>query len=369
MRRTSVRKKQSVSSISAVDLFCGAGGLTHGLEKAGIDVAVGVDLDPACAYPFEANNKARFLEKSVTELKSDEVSPIFDGAQFSLLAGCAPCQPFSKYSQGRSDESDDRWNLLSQFQRLVRETKPDVVTMENVPRLKREDVFASFVKSLQSQGYHVWNEVVNCAQHGVPQQRERLVLLASRLGPISLAPSTTKPKTVEAVIGKMPPLAAGEVDSKDPLHQAAGLTPLNMRRMKASTPGGSWRDWDPDLVAECHKKKTGKTYPAVYGRMKWEEPSPTMTTQFFGFGNGRFGHPEQNRAISLREGAMLQSFPKRYKFCRPKDTIYFSRIGRLIGNAVPVKLGQAIGKAIVKHVEEYGDSKKRRELNRASSKN
>ena len=120
VKRTSTSKQFDSAQISAIDLFCGAGGLTHGLENAGINVAAGVDLDPACSYPFEANNKARFIEKSVTELSCDDINPIFNKAQFSLLAGCAPCQPFSKYSQGISDESDDRWNLLAQFQRLVR---------------------------------------------------------------------------------------------------------------------------------------------------------------------------------------------------------------------------------------------------------
>jgi len=179
-------------------------------------------------------------------------------------------------------------------------------------------------------------------QYGLAQHRPRLVMLASRLGPIELIdPKQLKWRsyTVKEAIGDLPALKAGETDKEDPLHQAGSLSPLNLERIRASHPGGSWRDWDTDLVADCHKKTTGKTYPSVYGRMSWDEPAPTITTQFYGFGNGRFGHPEQDRAISLREGAILQSFPKSYKFKAPGKPIYIKTIGRLIGNAVPVKLG------------------------------
>lgn len=348
-------------SIVAVDLFCGAGGLTHGLEKAGIDVAFGVDLDPACAYPFEKNNSAKFIHKSVEDVSANEISQSFSKGSISLLAGCAPCQPFSKYRLGKSDSSDGRWNLLQHFQRLVEETNPTLVTMENVPRLAEQSVFQDFVGSLEAAGYHTSHQVVKCADYGVPQQRERLVLLASRLGPITLIAPTHAGKkriTVRKAIGDLPMLKAGEICAKDELHQACELSPLNLKRIKVSKPGGSWRDWNEKLVADCHKKKSGKTYPSVYGRMVWDEPAPTMTTQFFGFGNGRFGHPEQNRAISLREGAILQSFPKNYRFGPPGQPLFRKTVGRLIGNAVPVKLGQAIGRSIVLHVEAHTKSKK-----------
>lgn len=353
-------KKQKLPTVAAVDLFCGAGGLTHGLERAGVAVSVGIDLDPACEYPFEANNQARFLLKSVDDVTKEEIEAGFVSKDFSLLAGCAPCQPFSKYRLGKSDESDDRWHLLAQFQRLVKETKPDIVTMENVPRLKRESVFDSFVRSLRRQGYQVWAEVVNCADHGVPQTRERLVLLASRLGPLRLNKSTTHRRTVQEAIGNLPAIKAGETSVEDSLHQSSALSPLNYKRIRVSTPGGSWRDWDEALIAACHRKKSGKTYPAVYGRMVWDEPSPTVTTQFFGFGNGRFGHPEQDRALSLREGAILQSFPRGYQFTKPGAPIYRKTIGRLIGNAVPVRLGEAIGASVLNHVGEHKNSPMRR---------
>jgi DNA (cytosine-5)-methyltransferase 1 len=339
--------------IVAVDLFCGAGGLTHGLEKAGVPVAFGVDIDPACEYPYQQNNDARFVLRSVEDVSGNEITDAFGCAEFSVLAGCAPCQPFSKYRLGKSDSTDGRWNLLQHFQRLVEETRPTVVTMENVPRLAEQAVFQNFVGSLQAAGYHTSHQVVRCVDYGVPQLRERLVLLASRLGPITLIPPTHSGKkrvTVRKAIGRMPAIGAGETFESDPLHQACELSPLNIKRIKASRPGGSWRDWKESLVADCHKKKSGKTYPSVYGRMVWDEPAPTMTTQFFGFGNGRFGHPDQDRAISLREGAIFQSFPRHYEFAPPGQRIFRKTVGRLIGNAVPVKLGEAIGRSIVRHI-------------------
>lgn len=227
--------------------------------------------------------------------------------------------------------------------------------MENVPRLVEQNVFDEFVVSLEGNGYSVAYRVVNCAEYGVPQRRNRLVLLASKFGPISLLTPDQfgkRPRTVKEAIGNLPPLSAGTSHPKDPLHQCSALSEINMRRIKASRPGGTWRDWPRELVADCHKKFSGKTYPSVYGRMTWDAPAPTVTTQFFGFGNGRFGHPEQDRAISLREGAILQSFPPDYEFTRPGEQICQKSIGRLIGNAVPVTLGEVIGASLLSHVSE-----------------
>jgi len=340
--------------VYAVDLFCGAGGLTHGLVKAGVDVRLGVDIDPACEHPYVANNNARFLLKSVEELEASELERHYRKNGIKLLAGCAPCQTFSTYNQ-KATESDKRWWLLLQFSRLVDELSPDLVTMENVPRLIEQNVFDEFVANLEGNGYSVAYRVVNCAEYGVPQQRNRLVLLASKLGPISLLTPEQfgkRPVTVKEAIGNLPPISAGTSHPEDPLHQCSALSEINMRRIKAARPGGTWRDWPRELVADCHKKSSGKTYPSVYGRMTWDDPAPTMTTQFFGFGNGRFGHPEQDRAISLREGAILQSFPPDYEFVRPGERVCQKSIGRLIGNAVPPILGEVIGVSLLLHVSE-----------------
>lgn len=357
-RGIKTRKAASLHTISAVDLFCGAGGLTHGLEKSGIAVNLGIDIDPACEYPYSANNKARFLLKSVDDAEASELMAAYSGADLKLLAGCAPCQTFSSYNQ-KADSSDKRWWLLLQFSRLIKEVRPELVTMENVPGLADQNVFRKFVSDLEKRNYHIDYKIVNCAEYGLPQHRNRLVLLASQLGTINLLPPKKfkrKTKTVKEAIGKLPSIKAGAIDPKDPLHQSSNLSETNYQRILVSKPGGTWRDWPEDLVADCHKKKSGKTYPSVYGRMRWDEPAPTITTQFFGFGNGRFGHPEQNRAISLREGAILQSFPKKYKFTAPGDPINKKVLGRLIGNAVPVKLGELIGKSILQHVAEYNAS-------------
>jgi DNA (cytosine-5)-methyltransferase 1 len=351
--RKKINESQDIK-IVAVDLFCGAGGLTKGLRDAGIDVRLGIDIDPACEYPYRANNRARFHQKSVENVTAKDVEKVFKLGAIRLLAGCAPCQPFSMYNQ-KADSTDKRWWLLHEFSRLVKELLPDLVTMENVPRIKYQSVFKDFVKDLEDAEYKVDVQIVNCAEFGIPQHRRRLVLLASRIGKIELLTSDefdAKSMTVNQAIGELPPLRAGEMCQNDQLHRCSALSSKNLQRIKTSIPGGTWRDWDDKLVADCHKKKTGYTYPSVYGRMSWNEPSPTITTQFYGFGNGRFGHPEQDRAISLREGAILQSFPADYKFVPDGQPIHTRTIGRLVGNAVPVKLGELIGKSIFKHVSD-----------------
>jgi len=374
-----VRRKRNIENsfktrarISAIDLFCGVGGLTKGLEKVGIDVRLGVDIDPACEYPYTANNNSEFLLKSVQDVKSKEIKSKYVPGTIRLLAGCAPCQTFSTYNQkiAKANFEDHRWWLLAEFSRLVKELSPELVTMENVPGLIEYDIFDEFISDLKQEGYEVSYQIVNCSDYGIPQHRQRLVLLASKLGPIQMLShrKNAKLKTVRDAIGKLPPIAAGGVYEKDPMHQSSTLSPMNMKRIKASKPGGTWRDWNSKLVSPCHKKSSGKTYPSVYGRMRWDEVAPTITTQFYGFGNGRFGHPKQNRAISLREGAILQSFPRAYKFVQTGDAIQRKTIGRLIGNAVPVKLGEVIGKSIIKHVGEYGKNFSRKNKHRTSGK-
>lgn len=339
--------------IAAVDLFCGAGGLTHGLEKEGLPVAAGIDLDPACRFAYETNNRARFLQKDVSKVTADELRELFGEARITILAGCAPCQPFSTYSQRYElDGKDGKWGLLYEFARLAKGVRPDIITMENVPTVAKHSVFHDFIDTLKRLGYHVWADVVDSASFGVPQTRRRMVLLASKHGDITMvAPTHIKPKTVRQAIGRLRPLEAGDSSPRDNLHACSTLSPTNLRRIRASRPGGTWRDWPKHLVADCHKASTGRTYPGVYGRMEWDRPAPTMTTQCYGFGNGRFGHPDQDRAISLREAAILQSFPRDYAFLPPGEDAGFKVLGRLIGNAVPVDLGRAIGRSIRAHLK------------------
>ena len=342
-------------TIAAVDLFCGVGGLTKGLSQAGIDVKLGVDIDKACEYPYTANNKSIFLNKSVETLSAKDIVTYLPDKSIKLIAGCAPCQTFSKYNQ-KATSDDKRWWLLQHFTRLVVKILPQIVTMENVPGLERQDVFKSFIDDLESANYYIQYYIIDCADYGVPQHRHRLVLLASRLGAIRLlAPKEigANTTTVRDAIGSLPKIQAGEIDKNNPLHQSSSLSELNLQRIRTSKPGGSWRDWEKILISPCHAKNSGRTYGSVYGRMQWDQPAPTITTQFYGFGNGRFGHPEQDRSISLLEGALLQSFPEHYKFFPQGHVIYKKITGRLIGNAVPVKLGKAIGISIRKHVEQF----------------
>lgn len=347
------------TTISAVDLFCGVGGLTFGLEEAGIDVRLGVDIDRDCEHPITANTKAAFLKADVTELDPAQITNAFLASDVTLLAGCAPCQPFSTYARGAKREHGSRrgrggpddWKLVERFGEMVQAVMPDLVTMENVPPLAKQPVFERLLRMLD--GYFVDYRVVECSAVGLPQTRKRLVLLASKLGPIIVPQFGKRGATVRTAIGSLPPLAAGDVDCNDRLHRASRLSAVNLRRIKASVPGGTWRDWPDELRAECHAKDSGATYPSVYGRMEWDMPAPTITTQCFGYGNGRFGHPTQDRAISLREAAMLQGFPREYSFIPEKEAVSFSKLGRLIGNAVPATLSRAIGDTLVEHVKMY----------------
>lgn len=342
--------------IDAVDLFCGAGGLTAGMSRAGITVHAGYDIERQCEYAYGENNEAVFVAKDVQYVTRKELNDWYDNGtgRYRLLAGCAPCQPFSSYNQGRDTSTDRKWPLLYHFERLIREVEPELVTMENVPDVTKHKVYSDFVESLAEQGYEIWAQKVSCVDYGLPQRRQRHVLLASKLGPIEIIPPThlDDPIKVMDVIGDLPRIAAGECDPNDPMHRAATLTPINLQRILHSKEGGTWRDWPPHLVAECHRKASGKTYPSVYGRMKGDQPSPTMTTLCYGFGNGRFGHPKQARAISLREAAILQSFPRTYQFMKPEQ-ITFKAVGRMIGNAVPVRLGEVIGESLMRHVRNY----------------
>ena len=347
--------------LQAIDLFCGVGGLTCGLRNSGIEVIAGVDIDSSCEFPYETNNHAKFICGDIGALNSTEIDSLYaDDVQHKVLVGCAPCQPFSTHSHKYKDkESDARWNLVGTFFNHVKEIQPDVVSMENVPGLVKQGVFKNFVENLKAHNYHVCYQIVYGPDYGIPQTRRRLVLLASKLTTISLIPPThdrSRPVSIKEAIGSLEPLNHGEASKDDPLHVCSQLSELNYQRILASKPGGSWRDWDKSLLADCHKKATGATFSSVYGRLSWDMPSSTITTQFYRFGTGRFGHPEQNRALSLREGAIIQTFPKNYQFVPSQSQISLTQVGRHIGNAVPPRLGEVIGISILKHLRSCNRS-------------
>lgn len=341
---------------AAVDLFCGVGGLSYGLRRAGLQVVAGLDADKTCKYAFETNTGAMFLGDRLEDVPATDIRALFPEGARRILVGCAPCAPFSAYAAG-SENRSDKWSLVDLFLERILDVEPAIVSMENVTRLRSFEtgsVFRRFVTGLRNAEYEVVVDTLDAADYGVPQRRRRLVLLASRLGPVKLpAPTHPTPRTVRAAIGHLPQLQAGETDPADRMHRCPNLSPLNLRRIRAAKPGRPWTEWDdPELIARCHQRETGKSYRNVYGRMEWNRPSPTLTTGCFSFGRGRFGHPEQDRAISLREAALLQSFPAQYEFVAPDATVSFSRLGRYIGNAVPVALAESIGHAIRTHITE-----------------
>ncbi|MDM1396081.1 DNA (cytosine-5-)-methyltransferase [Myroides odoratimimus] len=345
--------------IGVVDLFCGIGGLSHGMYKKGFDILSGFDIDDTCKYAYEFNNKSKFHNVDISKLSGKQINEIFADKKVKVLAGCAPCQPFSSYAFKVKEKDSSKYDLLYEFGRLVKESKPHIVTMENVAQIlsfKEKPVLNDFVTLLENEGYFVQVNKVFCPDYGIPQKRSRLVLLASIFGEISLiAPTHSKKNynTVRKVIGKLPKLEAGEVDTKDPLHRARILSDLNLKRIKATPQNGGWKDWPEELLLECHKKESGKTFSSVYGRMNWDEPAPTMTTLCTGLGNGRFGHPEQDRAISLREAAIFQTFPKSYRFFKGNTDVSITKASRYIGNAVPPKLGEVIAISIINHLKNY----------------
>ena len=349
--------KNNKLSVVAVDLFCGAGGMTHGFIKAGITVIAGIDTDETCKYAYEKNNNTKFIDKDIRSITGTELARLYPENGIRILAGCAPCQPFSTHTQKNSKRNEDeKWGLLHPFSRLIKKIEPDIVSMENVPQIEKQEIFSDFIRNLKELDYHISWQFVYCPDYGIPQTRTRLVLLASKLGNIQLISKTHTPsqyRTVEKTIRNLEPIKDGETSSKDPLHKACKHTAINKKRIHQSKPGGTWRDWDKELLNPCHQKPSGKSYVSVYSRMEWDKPAPTITTQFYNFGTGRFGHPEQNRALSLREGALLQTFPKYYKFIDPELPFSIKCLGKHIGNAVPVRLGKIIGKSIMKHLEEY----------------
>ena len=343
--------------VQVVDLFCGVGGLTRGLLDAGLNVVAGFDIDPTCQFTYEHNNHVEYNLRNIREVNGDEIQALYEENAVRVLVGCAPCQPFSqmRFKLRDANERDEKYDLLLEFGRLIEEVHPTIISMENVPKIRETDVYNTFLDILDRNGYHVSAQVVFCPNYGIPQTRRRFVLVASLLGPIEIIAPTHNPQDVHVVdfIGDLPPLAAGEIDPDDPMHRSAALTERNLRRIQASIPGGTWRDWPEDLRCACHRRDSGQTYSSVYGRMTWEQIGPTITTQFFSYGTGRYGHPEQDRALSLREGALLQTFPRNYNFINPEQPFVFGDIARHIGNAVPVRLGEIIGISINNHLQEY----------------
>ena len=350
------RKKKYTYEV--VDLFCGIGGLSYGLKSQGMKILAGYDLDWTCKYAYETNTGGTFYYRDVKTISGAEIKKLYSKKKnvIRVLAGCAPCQPFSSYAFKNKEKDKKKYDLLYEFGRLVEEVQPDIVTMENVTQIvnfKLKPVLRDFVNKLYSLKYKVDARKIYCPDYGIPQTRKRLVLVASKFGDIELIPPThikANYVSVRETIGDLPALSSGAADPIDPLHRCRSLSPINLKRLEATPYGGSWRDWPAELMLDCHKKETGKSFGSVYGRMVWDEPAPTMTTLCTGIGNGRFGHPEQNRAISAREAALFQTFPMTYKFFPNEQEVSLTKASRYIGNAVPPRLGEVIAESIQQHV-------------------
>ncbi len=335
----------SNKKIQVVDFFCGAGGLTQGLNEAGLQVILGIDNDASVKQTFEENNDAKFLEADLRQLNFSTIKKYLKLKKSDSLVfvGCAPCQPFSKINL--SESKDSKEDLLLEFGQAIAEFKPDFVMSENVPAIKNRKVFERFISLLKRQGYQYTYAIVNSFDYGVPQNRKRLVLLATRHSKKLIFPRPPEVHvTVRDAISHYPPIKAGESHPAVPNHSCRGLSERNLKRIR-STPidGGIRISWSKRLWLECHKGCTG--FKDVYGRMSWDKPGPTITTKSHSLSNGRFGHPEQDRAISLREAAALQTFPDDYFFYGSTETV-----SRHIGNAVPPSLARYFGEFIYKYL-------------------
>jgi DNA (cytosine-5)-methyltransferase 1 len=337
----------------AVDFFCGAGGLTRGLLDAGIKVLAGFDANESCRKTYEQNNRpSKFICADIVLLQASEVKRVIRSVPKNelIFTGCAPCQPFS--NQRRKAQYTTEKTLLGEFGRIVSECRPGYVIIENVPglaKVKGNSTYRRFVQMLISAGYQ-WSEApLDAKWFGVPQSRRRWVVVASLYGKPSLPFPTHGPgklpfATVREAIAHYPAIKAGEIHSIVPNHRAAAISELNLKRLLATPKNGGGRlDWPEALELDCHKGDyTG--HSDVYGRMKLDSVAPALTCRCFSISNGRYGHPTQHRAISLREAAKLQSFQDDYIFYGNSQ----GDIGAQIGNAVPVRLGYVLGQTIKK---------------------
>lgn len=336
--------------MNAIDFFCGGGGITRGLIQAGVNVIFGLDSNLECKKTYEENNRILYLIRDVQEVTAAtlmEEFPILQDNDELLMVGCAPCQPFSILNPNNPNEHKSV-NLLNEFGRIVQGIHPAHILVENVPGLRGrgEEVLQEFLGMLDAEGYRYDYGIINAKNYGVPQNRRRFILIASRRFQPNIPPATHGEGllpyvTVYDAIHGYPALEAGAINEDIPNHRAAGLSDINIRRLQATPAnGGSRTDWPQELWLNCHENFNGHT--DVYGRMVWENVAPTLTVKCFSISNGRFAHPEQNRAISLGEAAALQTFPDDYIFYGS-----LQEIGKQIGNAVPVLLAETIGRYIL----------------------
>ncbi len=365
------KQESHFSELKAVDFFCGAGGVTCGFQQVGVKVLCGLDIDPKFKKTYETNNKSKFINEDVSKLsltpeKLSELVPIKRFDNSLIFVGCSPCQYFSNLKSDKEKSKKGRL-LLDDFKEFIVYYQPGFIFIENVPGLetKKGSPLHRFKTALKKLGYVFDQNVLNAKYFGVPQNRRRFVLVASRINKSVSLPKQKRDKdkivTVEQAIGdysQFPKIIAGTRDDSEFLHSSASLSDLNQKRIRRTPKNGgsrsAWAD-DPELQLECYKNHDG--HYDVYGRMAWSKPAPTITTRFLYTSTGRYSHPEQDRGISLREGATLQSFPLNYTFHSTNK----GAIATMIGNAVPPKLAKAIGLSIQEHWNKWHNSEQRQE--------
>jgi DNA (cytosine-5)-methyltransferase 1 len=342
------------SNYKAVDFFCGGGGMTCGLRQAGIDVVAGIDFDKDAKETYELNNPgSKFILSDIKNLRSNHLEKnlgIQKDDDRLIFVGCSPCQFYSTINTDRS-KSEKTKDLLRNFARFVDYYNPGYVIVENVPGLKTNErsILPEFLKFLEEKDYTICQKVVNLSYYGVPQTRKRFTLIASRVkNDLSLPVPETNQSKLKDFIGESNgfcKIQAGHRDYSEFNHTTAGLASISIERLKMTPHDGgnriSWKD-NESLQLKCFVGKD-KSFKDTYGRMFWEKPASTITTKFYSISNGRFAHPEEDRAISLREGATLQTFPQEYVF----KTNSIAATAKLIGNAVPPEYARRLGEAIV----------------------
>lgn len=335
--------------LNSLDLFSGVGGLTQGMHDAGFQTKIAIELDANAVLGYKMNHKKTYvIQKDIRDITIEEIKQKLNGEPLHLLAGCPPCQGFSSMRRlnKKKNVQDYRNSLVLEYLRFVRELKPLTIMMENVPGLKDYYLFKDVVKELKELGYNPKVEVVNVCKYGVPQNRKRLVMVGSLLGDLDIAIGSSKKATVRNTIGNLESIKT----TKDTVHKiVASHTPAVMKRIKLTPKnGGSWKDLPEEYILECHKAKN-VGFHDVYGRLKWDDYSTTITGGCLNPSKGRFLHPTENRCITAREAALLQSFPKKYKFPTGNKTA----LALLIGNALPPKFSFYQSKNIKDHIVKH----------------
>lgn len=335
----------------SIDLFSGVGGLTEGLHKAGFQTKLAFEIDELASKAYNLNHKrTKVITDDIRNISTDVVKSELKNNTIHLLAGCPPCQGFSSIRRLNKPKpvKDDRNELITEFVRFVIELKPYTFMMENVPGLALDNSFKKALRDLEKAGYYKpdW-KIVNIKDYGVPQNRKRLVLVGSRLAPLEIAKPNKRKKTVRQVIGNLPT----PEESKDPLHKIFPTHSKDVLNLIKDIPknGGSRKDLGEHRQLKCHQKEN-VGFNDVYGRLRWDDFSTTITGGCLNPSKGRFLHPEQDRCISAREASMLQSFPKSYKF--PIDAPR-TKIALMIGNALPPEFSRIQAENIKSHIFTY----------------